>query len=117
MQILTESASGYVAAADKGITVALDTELTVELIDDGMEREIVSKIQNMGMDAGFEVTDRIEVYFEASGKALKVLKAANFAGDVLAQKVVEGLPVNHAAAVTREQNVNGEKVILALVRK
>ncbi|HBN13338.1 MAG TPA: isoleucine--tRNA ligase [Clostridiales bacterium] len=113
LQIFTESANGFVAAEDKGITVALDTFLTEELIFEGIEREIVSKIQNMRKDAGFEVTDRIEVYFKADGKAEKVLAAAKFAKDVLAEKVTEG----EAEGYTKEQNINGEKVVLTLVKK
>ena len=113
LQIFTESANGYVAAEDKGITVALDTELTEELIFEGIEREIVSKIQNMRKDAGFEVTDRIEVYYKAEGKAQKVLAKAAFAKDVLAEKVAEGNPDGY----TKEQNINGERVVLTLIRK
>ncbi len=113
LQIFTESANGFTAAEDKGITVALDTALTEELIFEGIEREIVSKIQNMRKDAGFEVTDRIEVYFKAEGKAQKVLSKGEFAKDVLAEKVCEG----EADGYSKEQNVNGEKVILTLVRK
>ena len=113
LQIFTESANGFVAAEDKGITVALDTELSEELIFEGIERELVSKIQNMRKDAGFEVTDRIEVYYKASGKAEKVLKAARFKNDVLAEKVAEGV----ADGYTKEQNVNGETVTLTVVKK
>ena len=117
LQIFSESAGGFVAAEDKGITVALNSQLTEELIFEGIEREIVSKIQNMRKEAGFEVTDRIEVYFKADGKAYGVLKAARFAGDVLAQSVCEGLPEGCAEAFIREQNVNGERVTLALIKK
>lgn len=117
LQIFSESAGGFVAAEDYGITVALNSGLTEELIFEGIERELVSKIQNMRKEAGFEVTDRIEVYFKASGKALKVLQTADFAGDVLAEKVAEGLPADSATAFTREQNVNGEKVTLAIRKK
>ncbi len=112
LQIFTQSANGYIASEDRGITVALDTRLTEELISEGIEREIVSKIQNMRKDAGFEVTDRIEVYFKAEGKAQKVLSAGGFAKDVLASKVAEG----SADGYTREQNINGEKVTLTLVK-
>lgn len=112
LQIFTQSANGYIASEDRGITVALDTRLTEELISEGIEREIVSKIQNMRKDAGFEVTDRIEVYFKAEGKAQKVLSAGGFAKDVLASKVAEG----SADGYTKEQNINGEKVTLTLVK-
>ncbi|MBD5584737.1 MAG: hypothetical protein HDQ88_06615, partial [Clostridia bacterium] len=84
-----------------------------ELILEGIERELVSKIKNMRKEAGFEVTDRIEVYYKANGKALEVLKKASFAPDVLAQKVAEGT----ADGFTKTQNVNGEEVTLTLVRK
>ena len=113
LQIFTESANGYIAAEDRGITVALDTQLTEELILEGIEREIVSKIQNMRKDAGFEVTDRIEVYYKAEGKACKVLANGGFAKDVLADKIAEGT----AEGYTKEQNINGEKVTLTLIKK
>ncbi len=111
LQIFTESAGGYVSSADGGITVALDTELSEELIEEGVERELVSKIQNMRKDAGFEVTDRIGVYFKADGTAAKVLRRGAFAGDVLADFIKEGAPAGYFA---KEQNVNGEKVLLTI---
>jgi isoleucyl-tRNA synthetase len=113
LQIFTESANGYVAAADMGITVALNTQLSDDLIFEGIEREIVSKIQNMRKEAGFEVTDRIEVYYKAEGKAKAVFEKADFASDVLANFVKEGV----CDGFTREQSINGEKVTITLVRK
>ena len=110
--ISSESAQGYTSASDNGITVVLDTLITPELKKEGTEREIVSKIQTMRKEAGFEVTDRINVYYLAGGKVASVLKAANFASDVLAETVVEG----NAEGFTKEQNVNGEKVTLTLVK-
>ena len=112
LQILTESAKGYVAAADKAITVALDTALTEELIDEGVERELISKIQNMRKEAGFEVTDRIQIYYTAQGRVAKILKAGEFADAVLANKVEEGA----AEGFTKDLSVNGEKATLTLVR-
>ncbi len=117
LQIFTESAGGFVAAEDRGVTVALNGELTDELIFEGVERELVSRIQNMRKEAGFEVTDRIEVYYQAQGNAQNVLKAARFAADVLANGVFEGMPSADKNAFMREQNVNGEKVTLAVVKK
>ncbi|MCD8295130.1 MAG: isoleucine--tRNA ligase [Clostridia bacterium] len=115
LQIFTESAEGYVAAADKGITVALDIRLTDELIEEGTQRELVSKIQNMRKEAGFEVTDRIEIYYTAEGLAGDVLAKGEFAGDVLADSITQG-PAPEGA-FTREQNVNGDKATLSLIRK
>ena len=91
----------------------MDATLTDELIFEGVERELVSKIQNMRKEAGFDVTDRIGVYFTAEGKAAEVLAAGGFAGDVLAEYVKEGAAA--ADGFTREQNVNGDKVTLTLI--
>lgn len=110
--ISTESAQGYVTAGDKGITVALDTRLTEELLDEGCERELVSKVQTMRKEAGFEVTDRIRIFFSAEDRAKRMLERGNFAADVLAESVQEG----SAKGFTRALEVNGDKVTLTLVR-
>ena len=115
LQVFSDSANGYVAQSDNGITVALSTKLTEELIDEGVEREIVSKIQNMRKEAGFEVTDRICVFFKGEGRAAKVMHTANFAKDVLADCVTEGDAPEGAFA--KEQNINGEKIEIAVIRK
>ena len=115
LQVFTESANGYVAQSDKGVTVALSTVLTEELIDEGVEREIVSKIQNMRKEAGFEVTDRIAVFYKGEGRAAKVFAAAGFAKDVLADSVTEGSAPE--GAYSKEQNINGEKVTISILRR
>ena len=112
LQIFTESAEGYSAAAGGGITVALDTRLSEELLDEGCERELVSKVQTMRKEAGFEVTDRIRVYFTAEGRAKRMLEKGDFAADVLAESVQEG----SADGFTRTLDVNGDKVTLTLVK-
>ncbi len=113
LQIFTESAGGFVAAENGGVTVALNSELTPELIKEGVERELVSKIQNMRKEAGFEVTDRIKILYKAEGNAAAVLKAGGFAKDVLAESITEGI----SDGFTREQNINGETVTLTLIKK
>ncbi len=110
LQIFTESANGYASSSDKGVTVALNTTLTDELIDEGIERELVSKIQNMRKDAGFEVTDRIILSYEADGRAGKVLAKGDIAGDVLASSIFEGV----TDGFVKEQDINGEKVKLSV---
>lgn len=112
LQIFTESAEGFVAAADRGITVALNTALTEELIDEGVERELISKIQNMRKEAGFEVTDRISVYFKAEGRLAKILAKGDFAAAVLANKVEEGEPEGFAKQIT----VNSDKATVTIIR-
>ncbi len=113
LQIFTESADGYAVAQDRGLTVALETTLTEALLDEGCERELVSKIQTMRKEAGFEVTDRIAVYYTAEGRAEKMLSKGAFAPDVLAVSVAAGSP---DGGFTREQNINGDKVTLTLIK-
>ena len=113
LQIFTESAEGYVSAAGGGITVALNTALSEELLMEGAERELVSRIQTMRKEAGFEVTDRIEVYYKAEGRALKVLESGAFAPDVLASKVA---PFSGEAGYTKDLDVNGDKVAVTIVK-
>ena len=67
----------------------------------------------MRKDAGFEVTDRIDVYFSAEGRARGVLLGGGIAKDVLAESITEGA----AEGYTKEQNINGERVVVTLVRK
>ena len=113
LQIFTESAAGYAVAQDRGLTVALKTELNEQLLFEGCERELVSKIQTMRKEAGFEVTDRIAVYYVAEGRAQRALEKGGFAGDVLAEKIA---PQDGTQGFTREQDINGDKVTLTLVK-
>ena len=112
LQIFTQSAAGYATAVGGGITVALNTQLSEELLDEGTERELISKIQTMRKEAGFEVTDRIAVYFTAAGRAEKMLKKGGIAADVLAVSIAEG----SAEGFTRTLDVNGDSVTLTLVK-
>lgn len=111
--ISNESKSGFVSAVNAGVTVALDTTLTEELVEEGIERELVSKIQTMRKEAGFEVVDRIAVFYEADGKAKKVLASAAFASDVLAVAVSEG----KGEGYSKEWDINGEKVTLTVQKQ
>ena len=112
--ISTESAEGYVSASDKGITVALDTKLTPELIDEGIERELISKLQTMRKEAGFEVTDRIRVYYAAAGQTAKVLEGhrAEIAKVVLA----DGIEAGSADGYTKEWDFGDEKATLTVIK-
>ncbi|MBE7068096.1 MAG: isoleucine--tRNA ligase [Clostridiales bacterium] len=112
LQIFTESKAGFISASDKGVTVALNTTLTEELIVEGIEREIVSKVQTMRKEADFAITDRIAIYYIAEGKVKEVLQKGAFAGDVLAVSLNEG----SADGYTKEVDVNGEKITLTLVK-
>ncbi len=113
LQIFTESKAGFISASDKGVTVALNTALTEELILEGISRELVSKVQTMRKEAGFEITDRIRIYYNnAEGKTKSVLEEGAFKEDVLAVCVCEGV----AAGYSKQVDINGEKVVLTLVK-
>ncbi len=112
LQIFTESKAGFISASDKGVTVALNTALTDELISEGIEREIVSKVQSLRKEADFEITDRIYIYYIAEGKAGEALAKANFKEDVLALAVTAG----SAEGYTKTVDINGEKVTLTIVK-
>ena len=114
LQIFTESKTGFISASDNGVTVALNTTLTEELIMEGVERELVSKVQAMRKEADFRITDLIAIYYIAEGKVKETLAMAAFKEDVLAVSVTEGSCAD--ADITKEVDVNGEKVVISLVR-
>ena len=103
---------GYVSDSEGGVTVVLDTNLTPELIEEGMVREIISKLQTMRKEADFNVTDRIRVYHDGNAKIAEVLAANDITADVLATEVVAG----KGGEYTKEWNINGEKVTLGVER-
>ena len=112
--ISTESAEGFIAASDYGLTVVLDTTVTDELYMEGIERELISKIQSMRKEAGFNVVDRIELYYLADGDFGAVLEkyGADIANAVLANKLEKGANID--GAYEKEWEVNGEKFTLAV---
>lgn len=111
--ISTLNKSGYVAESDKGITVVLDTNLNDELIAEGYERELVSKIQTMRKEADFNVVDRIKVGFQASDVIKDVFekRGKNIATDVLADEISQNL-----GQIQKEWDINGESVTLSVTQ-
>ncbi len=89
VEILSEQISGWIVESENGITVAVDTELSQELISEGLAREFVNRIQNMRKDAGYQVTDKINITF--SGKSDLTFAINSFANyisiETLAQKI------------------------------
>ena len=109
------SQEGYVANSDNGITVVLDTNLTPELIEEGFVREIISKIQTMRKEAGYEVMDKIEVAVSNNDKVTEIVKAnkEKIASEVLANDIYfEGLDKD--SKYEKEWNINAEMVTLAV---
>ena len=107
----TQQKDGFVSASDAGFTVVLDTNLTDELIEEGFVREIISKIQTMRKDSGFEVTDRISVVFDGSEKIAKIF-AANDA-EIKSQTLADSIDAGDAKD-GKNWNVNGENVDIAI---
>ncbi len=105
---------GYITQSDYGMTVVLDTNLTEELIEEGFVREIISKIQTMRKDAGFEVMDKITVSEEGNEKVEQIIKnnLDEIKGDVLATDIVFG----KADGFTKEWNLNGQTVTLGVTK-
>lgn len=111
----TAQMEGFVAESDKNTTVVLDTNLTPELIEEGFVREIISKLQTMRKEAGFEVLDRINVYYSGNEKIAEVF-TANFeeiSGDVLADSISNEVGEGYS----KEWSINGEKVTLTVQKK
>ena len=114
--VLVETAEkeGFLSESEGEITIVLDTNLTEELIEEGFVREIISKIQTMRKEAGFEVLDRIEVWQAGSGKLNEIFarNKAEIMADVLADNIHEG----QGGEYSKEWNINGENVVLGVKR-
>ncbi len=108
----TVQKGGFVSSSNNDVTVVLDTNLTPELVEEGFVREIVSKVQTMRKEADFNVTDRIRVYHDGNAKIAEVLAANDIKADVLADEVVAG----KGGELSKEWNINGEKVTLGVER-
>ena len=108
----TAEKDGFVSSGDNNLTVVLDTNLTPELVEEGFVREIVSKVQTMRKEADFNVIDRIRVYYDGNARIAEILAANDIKGDVLAVEVVAG----KGGELSKEWNINGEKVTLGVAR-
>ena len=106
---------GYVSQEDNRMTVVLDTNLTPELVEEGFVRELISKIQTMRKEAGFEVMDKIAVTYEGTEKAEKVFadNASTIADETLALEVTKAAP----AGYTKEWKINGETVTIGVEKR
>ncbi len=109
--IENSQAEGFAAESDKNITVVLDTVLSEELIEEGFVRELISKIQTMRKDAGFEVLDRIKVFYSENAKIREIFdrNKDEIKSDVLACEITQG-----TGEFSKEWNINGEKVTLSV---
>ncbi len=106
---------GYQAEGDSNITVVLDTNLTPELIEEGFVRELISKLQTMRKEAGFEVMDKIRISYTAQQKVADIFakNGEQIQSDVLGV----GLCAGQLSGYTREWDINGEKVTLGVEKQ
>ena len=111
----TAQIEGYESVNDNGITVVLDTNLTPELLEEGFVREIISKIQTMRKEAGFEVMDKINIYVDKNDKVIEILQRnkEEITSEVLANEVIFG-KIN---GYCKEWNINGENVELGVEKQ
>ena len=105
---------GYVSESDHTITVVLYTNLTPELIEEGFVRELVSKIQTMRKEAGFEVMDKIRVYAKDNDKIVDIMK--NHGDEIKSEVLAEDIVTGETKGYEKEWNINSEKVTMAVER-
>ena len=103
---------GYVSEGDNTVVVVLDTNLTPELLEEGFVRELISKIQTMRKEAGFEVMNHIRVFAEGNEKISAIFAAhgEEIRSEVLADEIVTG----QTGGYSKEWSINGEKVVLGV---
>ncbi len=109
--IETTKSEKYISAQEGDIVVVLDIELNDELIEEGFVRELISKIQNLRKDSGFEVQNHIEIYYSDNEKMAEIIERnkEQIADETLADKIEKG-------EGETELDINGEKVKIKLVR-
>ena len=109
--VSTEENAGFVTVTEHDLSVVLDTNLTPELIEEGFVREIVSKVQTMRKEAGFEVTDHIVLSHHGNSliESIFAKHGAEIAADTLADSIKLG-----SAGYVKDWEINGESVTLGV---
>ena len=98
---------GFVSEGDNFVTVVLDTNLTPELIEEGFVREIISKIQTMRKEAGFEVMNHINVFQDGNDKLAEILK--KHTEEIKKEVLADNILIGTMGGYTKEWDINGEK--------
>ena len=114
LRIETAQVEGFESASDYGITVVLDTNLTPELIEEGFVREIISKIQTMRKDSGYEVMDHIVLYHSGNDKIKEII--ANNKDEIMEDVLADDIKFDTSCDNEKQWDINGEKVVLGLER-
>ncbi|MCX8129974.1 MAG: isoleucine--tRNA ligase [Clostridia bacterium] len=113
--IETIQKQGFVTETEKDVTVVLDTNITPELLEEGFVREIISKVQTMRKEAGFEVQDHIRLYYSENDRIAEIISKNRdlIAEEVLADEVSEG---RSEQGYNKDWNVNGESVNMTVIK-
>jgi isoleucyl-tRNA synthetase len=112
----TSRIEGYETYSDGGITVVIDTNLTEDLIEEGFVRELVSKIQTMRKEAGFEVMDNISISHSNNDKIAEIFSSN--ANEIMSETLALDILANsNDSFYEKEWNINGEKVVLGVSKK
>jgi isoleucyl-tRNA synthetase len=113
----SQPTEGLAVAADKGVTVGLDTAITPELKSEGLARELVRRIQDLRKKANFNIEDRINTYYQTDGELTAVF--SHWADYIKAETLSEQLTAGEASAgaFSEEQKVDGQKVVLGVERR
>ena len=113
--IETAQTEGYVTETDGDTSVVLDTNLTSELIEEGFVREIISKIQTMRKESGFEVMDKIHVYAKDNQCIMDIME--NHRDEIMSEVLAEEITLNETDGYVKEWSINKENVVLGVTRK
>jgi isoleucyl-tRNA synthetase len=105
IEIVTEDMPGYLTASEAGLTIALDNTLTPELVQEGMAREFVNRIQNLRKDSGFDVVDKIAIVVEQGPAAW--MESIQVFGAYIQQEV-------QALRISIEPTLSGDKSELVM---
>ncbi|MCH7754181.1 isoleucine--tRNA ligase [candidate division KSB1 bacterium] len=113
LEIVSQSAEGLVVQADDVLTAALDTRITDDLRIEGLAREFVNRVQNMRKNAGFDVIDRIKIYYETSDELLKAI--AQRSEYICNETLAESLSPNfQKASFTENWEINGSEAAIGI---
>ena len=113
--ITMTQADGFVTEGDNLVTTVMDTRLTPELVEEGFVRELISKIQTMRKEAGFEVMDHIAVSYTAGQKVSDIF--ARFKEDICSEVLADTVTADALSGYQKEWRINGEEVTLAVEKQ
>jgi isoleucyl-tRNA synthetase len=113
VSVTAQSIEGWLVDSEAGLTVALDTTLTADLVNEGLAREFVNRVQNMRKDAGFDVTDRIRIQFQAPPRIAEAVEklSAYVMSETLATQISQGTNGNHT-----RMDIDGENCDITITR-